>query len=164
MLSVVISAAAIVLIIFPVFSFAMEKYVMLNIGQTIKDSVDITNLAVYSSIKHENLSKACVSFDNTGAYATYTRLLAENLSLNEDMMPAEGSLADGRVVIDSLVLYEEDFPQTCPNGLKISRPAIHSCITVPVRPVLYRDIILQCLGKEHIELKVHVDTDIPLDR
>lgn len=163
-LDVVIAAAALIFIVLPVFSAVAEKFIMLNTAQLIKDSVDITNLAAYNSINSKSLSKAAVTFDSDEARTIYALLLAKNLRLAEDLTPEEGSVAAGKVDIDSLVLYEGELPPACPSGTRIEMPAVHSVITVPVKPALYRRMILEVLGRETVDLKIHVDTEIPLNR
>ena len=45
-----------------------------------------------------------------------------------------------------------------------ARPAVHTVVTVPVRPSLYRGVVLGLMGQDYVELKVHVDTDLPADK
>jgi hypothetical protein len=97
------------------------------------------------------------------ALELYTGLLARNLRLTPDHMPLEGSIAEGQVEIISLVLYTSGLPVTCPNGVTITRPAIHSCISVPVWPVMYRAFLLSLMGREFIDMVVHVDSELPVD-
>jgi hypothetical protein len=148
----------------PVFSLVIEKYIFMNIAQTLKDSVDITNIAVYNALSAESLSRGDVDFDTDRARMIYNRLLAENLSLEVNLMPQESSVAEGQVRIDSLILYSGGFPHVCPDGTEIVRPTVHSVVAVPVKPMLYRQIILNALGKESVELIVHVDSEIPVNK
>lgn len=161
---VAIGAAVVVFIILPVFSAIMEKYIMLNKMQIIRDAVDMTNISAYSAINAGNLGETLVTMDDIRVGQIYRRLLAENLDLNEaDLSPHEGSIVEGKVNIDSLEVYTGGLPSTCPGGTQIVRPAVHSSLTVPLKPAFYRQVILGMLGKEHVELKVHVDSDIPVN-
>jgi hypothetical protein len=160
---VLIMSAVIVFVIFPVFSAVLEKYVVMNRTQIIKDAVDITNISAYVAIDAEGLGRSTVTINNEKVYSIYKRMLGKNLKLDNELFPLEGSIADGRVVIDSIIIYTEDFPVTCPNGVSINRPAVHSVITVPIKPVLYRRMMFKLSGKEYIELKIHVDSEIPVD-
>jgi hypothetical protein len=90
-------------------------------------------------------------------------MLALNLKLDGNLDPKPGSVAEGRVEIKSLEIYGNGFPTACPDGAVILRPSVHSSITVPVRPSLYRSVLLGLLGKEHIVIEVHVDSEIPVD-
>jgi hypothetical protein len=160
---VLIMSAVIVFVIFPVFSAVMEKYAVMNRIQTIKDAVDITNISAYVAIDAEGLGKSTVTINNEKVYSIYKSLLRKNLKLDNELYPLEGSIAEGRVVIDSLIVYTEGFPLTCPDGVRINRPAVHSVIEVPIRPVLYRSMMLKLSGKEYIDLRIHVDSEIPVD-
>lgn len=161
---VVIGTAIIVFIILPLFAAVIEKYIMLTRAEIIKDAVDITNISVYNSINSGYLGKSVVTFDEEYLYSLYKEMLKVNLNLNEDLTPAEHSIADGRVEIESVILYEDSFPLLCPCNIEIKRPAVHSVINVPVKPSLFREIILNMLGRQFVELKIHVDSDIPLDK
>ncbi|HHW49117.1 MAG TPA: hypothetical protein GXX14_10965 [Clostridiaceae bacterium] len=161
---VVIWAAIIVFVIMPVFAAVIEKFILLNKIQVIKDAVDITNISTYNSIVAEYLGKTIVEFDRDKVYNIYRELLSENLNLNWDLSPRDGSIAKGNVRIESIVLYTSQFPAVCPEGLEIKRPAVHSVVTVPIKPALFSEMILNMLGKQNIELKIHVDSDIPLDK
>jgi len=159
----VIGAAVMMLVIFPVFSAVAEKYIITNKAQIIRDAVDLTNIAVYNAIKAGNLGKNEIMVYNEEAERIYRAILAKNLNLKADLSPDKDSIVDGMVCIKSLAVFTGGFPLTCPDGTEISRPAVHSRLTVPVKPSLYRGVILGMLGKQYIELEVHVDSDIPVD-
>jgi hypothetical protein len=161
---VVIWAAIIVFVIIPVFAAVIEKFIILNKIQVIKDAVDITNISTYNSIEAEYLGKTIVEFDRDKVYTIYGELLSENLNLNGDLSPRDGSIPEGKVKIDSIVLYTGQFPVVCPEGLEIKRPTIHSVVTVPIKPTLFSGMVLNMLAKQNIELKIHVDSDLPLDK
>lgn len=160
---VVLGAAIIIFVILPVFSVVIEKYIIYNKLLAIKDAVDMTNISAYNAINAENLGRNVVTIDNEKIDSLYRYLLARNLNLNSDLSPHPDSIAEGTVNIDSIIIYTGGFPLTCPGGTEFKRPAVHSTITVPVKPSLYRQIILDMIGREHIELKVHVDSDIPVN-
>jgi len=162
-MDVVIASAIIVLLVFPVFSTVIEKYIIIAKSQVIKDAVDMTNVSAYNALNSVNLAKADIEMNNEDIRMIFARLLAKNLNLEPDLSPKENSLAENRVIVDSVEIYTEEFPATCPNGTQIRRPSVHSCIIVPIKPAMYRQIILNALGKQHIELKVHVDSDIPVN-
>lgn len=160
---VVIGAAIIVFIILPVFSTVMEKYIIFNKAQIIRDAVDMTNISTYSAINAGCLGVNLVTLDDEKVEEVYRRLLSENLGLNQNLAPDGQSIVEGTVSIDSIILYADGFPLSCPDGTVIKRPAVHSSITVPVKPSFYRRVLLGMLGKEYIELKMHVDSDIPVN-
>ena len=161
---VVIFAAIIIFVILPVFSIIMEKYLLLNKAQIIKDAVDMTNISAYNAINAAELGKADVDVDEAGAMDIFRNLLALNLKLDEDLKPLPDSLAEDTVSIRSLIVFSDTFPSECPLGVNITRPSVHSVIVVPVRPSLYRQLILSMLGRQFVELEVHVDSDIPINR
>jgi hypothetical protein len=132
--------------------------------QRIRDSVDLANLAVYYSMDIEDLSGASIDFNMQKALTVYREVLADNLRLDYALSPMNGSIAEDKVSIDSLELYTSVFPETCPAGVTVQRPFIHSQVTVPIRPSLYRQLVLAFLGKRFVNVSIHVDSDIPVDR
>lgn len=161
--NVVISAAILVFVLLPVFSIIIEKYILLNKIQIIRDAADVTNISVYNAMNAAQLGKVKVSFDYMEAVNIYKELLSKNLNLSDGLAPLSGSIAEETVSIETLELYTGTFPVICPLGSEIKRPAVHSCIIVPVRPSLYRRVILALIGKSSIELRIHVDSDIPVN-
>jgi hypothetical protein len=160
---VVIGAAVIVLILFPIFSVVVEKYIINVKALIIKDALDVTNISTYVSIDSKYLGKTVVIHNEPEVEAIYRRLLACNLNLNEDLSPKVCSIADGKVIIEDITIYSGEHAATCLWGTEIVRPTVHSLVIVPVKPSLYRQIILKALGKSCIELKIHVDSDIPVN-
>ena len=160
--TVVLFAAVLVFVIFPIVSVVIEKNIMLAKGQIIKDAIDITNIASYTGLS-SSISEGTIGVDNAKLYSVYTSMLAKNLNLNDDLTPKQNSVAEGPVTIDSLIVYLSGFPLVCPDGNTLVRPSVHAVITVPVKPSLYRQVILSLLGKQYIYLKIHVDSDLPLN-
>ena len=161
---VIFFAAVVVFVIFPVASAVAEKYIAVLKGQVIKDAVDVANIALYNSLDAGRGGTAEADFGGAAAMELYKSFLAENLSLNPDLSPKADSVAEGTVVIDELYVYTSGFPLQCPRGKLVIRPAVHAVVTVPVRPSLYRGVVLGLMGKDYVELKVHVDTDLPVDK
>lgn len=160
---VVIGAALVIFIILPIFSFVAEKFILLDKAQMIKDAVDMTNISVYNALLARNLGKVEVSLSESEAEGIFRDLLAANLNLNSDLTPKSMSLAEDTVVINSIEIYSAGFPLHCPEGVEITRPAVHSTISIPVKPSLYRRVILELLGRGYINMEVHVDSDIPVN-
>ncbi len=160
---IVVMAAMLVFIILPVFSAIAEKYVLMEKSRVIRDAADMTNISAYNALSATVLGKAAVDVSYTEALDIYAEMLGRNLRLDEDMDPEPDSVAEGRVEVLSLIVYSDGFPAACPEGVSITRPTVHSCIRVPVKPSLYRGIILEMLGKDSIDIVVHVDSEIPLD-
>ena len=151
---VIIIAGLIVFVILPILSVVMEKFIILPKGQLIKDSIDISNIATYNALKVQEASKVIVIPDDIEALTIYKKQLAVNLKLNDDLTPKPNSLAEGPVTIDSLLIYSGGFPQSCPYGVILNRTTVHTVVTIPIKPSLYRAILLQLIGKEYVELKV----------
>lgn len=162
-IDVIIGAAILVLVILPLFSAIIERYILLNKMEIIRDAVDITNIAVYNSLSTSGLGKKSVSFDLAKAKAIYKELLATNLKLDSDLKPASDSIADDTVIIDQIGLYTSILPAVCPLGNTIMKPSVHCLLIVPVKPTLYRQAILDLTGSSNIALKIHVDSEIPLN-
>jgi hypothetical protein len=160
---VVIGAAIVVFVILPVFSFVAEKFILVDKAQMIRDAVDMTNISVYNSMIAGSLGKGKVNFSQEEADEIFKTLLAANLNLNADLSPQPQSLAEGLVTVDSLEIYTSEFPVQCPDGVVIGRPAVHSSISIPIRPSLYRKVILELMGRDYIDVKVHVDSEIPIN-
>ena len=160
---ILIAGSIIVFVLIPIFCSVMEGYIVLLKTQSIADAVDITNQSVYYALKAESLSRGNVAFDEDTAFEIYVRIISKNLRLNEDLSPKENSVADARIRIESIAIYTNELPAACPYGKVMTRPTIHSCVTIPVKPVFFGEVIKNITGKEFIELKVHVDSDIPTD-
>lgn len=160
---IVLMAAMLVFVIMPVFSAVIEKYVLMEKARVIRDAADMTNISAYNALSAADLGKTAVGMSRTEILDIYREMLGRNLKLDGDMDPKPDSVAEGRVEVLSLEVYTSGFPAECPEGVTIMRPTVHSCINVPVRPSLYRGIILGILGRDYIDIVVHVDSEIPLD-
>ncbi len=160
---VIIMAAMLVFVVFPVFSTVMEKYILVDKARLIRDSVDTTNISVYNALNTESLGKVSVDFFDAKAGDIFKELLCRNLKLDSGLTPMGDSVAEAQVEILSLAFYKEGFPAVCPNKSKIERPTVHSCVNIPIRPSLYRGIILRMLGRDHVDVIVHVDSEIPVN-
>jgi len=160
---VVIGAAMIIFVILPVFSAVIEKYILMEKARIIRDAVDMTNISAYNAMKTGSLGQVNVKFERSEASEIFGKLLCVNLGLDEGLYPKDGSIAEGRVVVSSLEIYTNAFPVVCPSGTTIVKPSVHSCINVPIMPTLYRGLILRLYGKDHIDVEVHVDSEIPVN-
>jgi hypothetical protein len=160
---IVLMAAMLVFIVMPVFSAVIERYVLAQKARVIRDAADMTNISAYNALNAANLGKAAVDISQSEVMEIYKEMLGRNLRLEGDMDPKEDSVAQGRVEVLSLMIAANGFPAVCPEGAVITKPTVHSCIRVPVKPSLFRGIILGMLGREHIDIVVHVDSEIPLD-
>lgn len=146
---VLVAAAVILFVIFPLFSSVIEKYIMLNKVQIIKDAVDTTNISVYNALVTKRLGMQAVQIDYERAVSIFNEVLSANLKLEPDLTPKADSIAEGPVNLESLVIDE-------------SARTVHSSVTIPVKPSLYRQIILGAIGKNYITLEVVVDSEIPV--
>ena len=159
----VLMAAVLIFIIMPVFSAVIEKYILMEKARVITDSVDMTNISAYNALSSAELGKVRIGAERSDILEIYRHILSINLRLNDDLEPQPDSVAEGCVEVLSLEIFSSDFPAHCPEGVPITRPAVHSTIRVPVRPALYRGIILGMLGREYVDIIVHVDTEIPVN-
>ena len=143
----------------------MERYILYNKVNIIKDVVDIANLAVYNAI-HTQDAKHETARTIKSEMTLYKNIVATNLKLTADMTPKENSIAEGEVVVEELRAYlftNTTFPTTCQQGNNITRPTIHSVIKVSIKPTLFRRVVLSTIGKDVINIKVHVDTELPIN-
>jgi hypothetical protein len=160
---VIIGAAMIVFVILPLFSAVVERFILINKAQIVRDALDMTNISSYNSINTGELGKATVGFETGSALRIFRTILAANLNLDEELNPLPRSIAEDTVIIESIAVYTGGFPKTCPDGTQLTRPSVHSSVSVPVRPSLYRRLLLELIGKDFINMRVHTDTEIPLD-
>jgi hypothetical protein len=161
---VVVAATMIVFVVFPVFSFVMEKYILEEKARMIRDAVDMTNISVYNALTTADLGKASVDLRPSDAMDIFEVLLCSNLNLSPGLIPKDNSIAEGAVEVISLEIYTEAFPTQCSNQTVITRPSVHSVVKVPIKPAMYRAVIMELLGKEFIDLVVHVDSEIPVNK
>jgi len=161
---VAIAAAMLVFVILPVFSAVIEKYLLSATLRTIRDAVDMANISAYNALDASQLGMAQVDVSKSKTMDIYKEVLRLNLKLDEQLDPLPGSVAEGRVEVDPPDIYLTNFPQYCPNGTVIDRPSVHSIIRIPVKPSLYRAAILGLLGKDHVDVEMHVDTEIPVNK
>jgi hypothetical protein len=163
-LEILVGVAILVFVILPVFSAVMEKYIFLEKSRIIRDAVDMANISVYNALATEELGRVRVDMPRSEADKIFKEVLRANLSLNSDMTPRPDSVAEGLVeVISPPEIYPAGSPMPCQNGTSAVRPTVHSSVTIPIKPSLYRSLILKLLGKEYIDVVVHVDTEIPVD-
>ena len=160
---IVLSTALIVFVLFPVFAAIIERYIIADKVEIIKDAIDIANISTYMAIDKNNMGKDTITLQDETVNSIYRSMLAKNLNLDNNLNPNSSSVSDGAVIIKSLEIYTSGFPLTCPDGTIITRPSVHAYITVPLKPSLYRQIILQILGKQYVELIIHLDTEIPVN-
>ena len=161
---VLVFASVIVFLLLPLFSAVMEKH-MLDLKLSIlRDAIDITNMAVYNSLECRSLSRGDVAADGEEGRSLFENYLSQNLKLDASLRPVAGSVAGGEVVVNSLIVYTGGFPVQCPEGTTLEIPSVHSSITVPIKPMMFRRILLKLTGREYVFLEIHVDTEMPVDR
>jgi hypothetical protein len=153
----------VLLVILPVFAAIIEKFILLEKTEIIRSAVDMANISAYNALNAGSLGKVTVNFDHAEMLDIFEELLSDNLRLDKDLEPEPGSIAEGQVVISSLEIYCSGLPVRCPDDVLIDRPSVHSCIDIPIKPSLYTGVILKLLGKENIVIKVHVDSEIPIN-
>ncbi len=161
--TVIIAAGLIIFILFPIFSVVFEKHLIHVKGQMLKDAIDITNIATYEAIKTQQGAKGDLHMRSSDIQNIFKNLLIKNLNLNGDMTPSDESIAEGQVTIQAIEIYTSGLPAVCPLGKIVNRAAVHSIINVPIKPSLYRGLILNAIGKQYIELEIHVDSEIPVN-
>ena len=147
---VLVAAAIILFVILPLFSAVIEKYILFNKAQIIEDVVDMTNISVYNALLTTSLGMQSVAMDYQQAEAIFRTYLSRNLKLEDDLTPKESSIAEGTVTVKSLIIDQ-------------NAHTVHSMVSIPIRPTLYRQLILDAIGKEYITIEIRVDTEIPVN-
>jgi len=160
---ILIIASIILFVFLPIFCALMERYMVFSKSQIIRDAIDVANLSLYYAIETETLGKGFVSFNEDDLMQIYKKMLSKNLLLDAEMNPTDNSIIGSEVRIESIMIYTDGFPSVCPFGTVITNPAVHSYIIVPIKPVFFKDIISALSGKEYTELKLHIDSDIPIN-
>lgn len=164
--SVIAVAAVVMFIILPLFVVVVEKYIFNVKVNKMKDAIDIANLATYNAISTKITAKGDAALALEDDIVIFKEILAENLNLNSDMTPNVNSIAEDTVNVIEFKSYlysNTTFPATCLQGNNINRPTIHSVIEVPIRPTLLSRIVLDALGRSTIDIKIHVDTELPIN-
>lgn len=159
----VIAAAMVIFVILPVFSIIIEKYILMEKARMIRDAVDMTNISAYNALNAGNLGRTDVDAGRSKALKIFEELLSANLNLDEELDPKAGSIAEGRVKVNSLEMYMSGLPAECPGGNAIVKPSVHSSIIVSIEPSLYKRVVLSLLGRNYIDVEVHVDSEIPVN-
>lgn len=161
---VLVAAAMIVFVVLPVFSLVIEKYIFEEKARMVKDAVDMTNISVYNALTTAELGKASVDMRHSEAMDIFERLLCSNLNLSDGLIPNDSSIAEGPVEVVSLEIFTDIFPAECSSSTVITKPSVHSVVMVPIKPTMYRAIIMELIGREYIDLVVHVDSEIPVNK
>ncbi len=160
---VLIGLAGVIFILLPLFTFVSEKHILFDRTQIIEDSVDLSNISLYNAISPSRLSEGEVYVDEDRMADIFLRLLRRNLGLDENMGPGPNTFVSDKVQVESLKFYAGRTVVTCPDGNEIKGPCIHSTVIIPVKPVFFQRLILDFLNRENIELRIHVDSEIPVN-
>lgn len=160
---VLIGLAGFIFIFLPLFTFVSEKYILFTKIQIIKDSVDLSNISLYNAISTSQLSEGTIFIEDEKMIEIFSRILKNNLKLDENMNPYSDGIISDKVKVESLKFFFGNNTFTCPQGNVIRGPFIHSTVIIPVKPVFFQKTILDFLNRENIELKIHVDSKIPID-
>lgn len=149
-----IGFAGVIFILLPLFTFVSEKYILFARVQLIRDSVDLSHMSLYNAISAERLSGGEVSLDEGQMNLIFSRILRKNLNLDENMEPLRECGIAGKVEVLSLEFHKAD---------PVKGPSVSSMIVVPIKPVFFQNIILGMLERDCIELKIRVDSRIPVN-
>jgi len=162
--TIVIICMFMVFVLLPIGSLLMEKYIFALKEQKMRDSLDITSTATYMALSSQQGTVANLTYDNSKLQSIFNQYLAANLSLNSDLTPLPSSIADGKVIVNSVIIYSGPFPQTTPQGKTVNRLTVHTDITVPVKPHFYMSTILNALGLSAVPVRVVADTEVPVNK
>lgn len=155
----------IVLILFPIFSFVMDKKIAMVIATDIKESLDMSIIGAYNGVNNNNLGKKTVDINNKNLEEEFLKLFCENMKLNIDLTPKEGSSLEYPIIINELIYYGKDkIGSLCPCGSEIRRPMVHVNITFSINPTLYRRMINRISGEDKFSITIGYDIELPYDK
>lgn len=97
------------------------------------------------------LSQGTLAIDQVRAYHKFEQYLKLNLRLNDDFTPATGSLATGRVTIESFVVYNHASTDPFDTTRSLIIPAVHVMVRVP------RSFIFATWFLPSLNVPFHVD-------
>jgi len=118
------------------FALAFDTAFLYARRDAIKQALDYSNMAVYRNLKRNKLADGIIEINETAGQDTFRQFLAQNLRLDGNLNPLEGSLAAGPVqIIDFKVFNPEDLPNIDGLGNRVTEVSVYSQIRVPVRPV-----------------------------
>jgi len=157
---VLITLCFLLILILPVFAYTVEKYLTLNSLQLVGDAIDASCMNAYEALDIAAASRDQLSIDINSMYPFIKAGICENLKLDSEMRPYSGSIAAGEVTIESIELYMNGFPRTCPDGRNVRMPSIHIRLKIPLKPGLFRTYIINEHGP--VYFRVHKDYEIPV--
>lgn len=147
--SIILLAAIIVFVIFPITAFVFDNLKIQAIASEVSKSIDSAVVDTYQSLGFPFLSQEDFRADN-GLFQYYIEeRIKKDLKLNADLTPKADSILDGPFTINSFKFIDStQLPYTDTDSGKVyNRPFIEIDFTIRVKPTLYQEIILDALGK-----------------
>ncbi|GKX32298.1 hypothetical protein SH1V18_47780 [Vallitalea longa] len=137
-------------ILMPIFTAAYEKQIMYKIGRDSNDIIKDSLEATYVTLNIKRGSTKKIEFDDKFK-RTFESYIRENMKLNVDFTPKDESMADAKIKV--LELKRINYP----------RKSVKVKLLLPIKPHLYRQIILDLMGKEWIGYEIVQEVSLPVD-
>ncbi|QUI25915.1 hypothetical protein HZI73_26240 (plasmid) [Vallitalea pronyensis] len=149
-LSILLIAFFVIFLIMPVFAAVFEKQMMTKIARDTKSIIKDSLEATYTTLNIEKTSIKDIEF-TSDFKQIFDKYVIDNLNLNVDFTPTDKSMADAKVQVTELQ-YEDR-----------TRKFINVKVILPIKPHIYRQILLSIMGKEWIGYEIPYTLSLPVD-
>lgn len=98
----------IIMLLFQVYIYAMDKHLIITQGKIVKDSLTMSNLATLKNIDLNTLGsdlKTTVILDTVSYQKDFKQKLLVNMGLSQSMTVSNHPVLTGSVVIDEMIIY-----------------------------------------------------------
>lgn len=154
-----------VFVVFPVFSFLIDKNIARLIASEIKESLDMSVVGAYNAVNENDYGKKTVDISQKSLEKEFLKLFCKNMKLEKDLTPKEESVLEYPILINELEYFGSDrIGALCNCGNEIIRPTVHLNFTFSINPTLYRRVINRLSGKDKFSISVGYDIELPYDK
>lgn len=159
---ILIVAFMIVFVVIPLSAYIFDNLKVNLISRDVAGAIDVAIEDGYHSLQKPILSKEDFIVDGPILQYYVTERLKKSLYLNDDLAPKANSKLEGPFSIELLnFVGTANLPYTeLSTGKVYTRPFVEVQFTIRLKPTLYRDLILNALGKSYIEFSAKRKTII----
>jgi hypothetical protein len=155
----------IIFIVFPVFSFLIDKNIARLVASEIKESLDMSVIGAYNAVNENQYGKKTVDISQKSLENEFLKLFCKNMKLDKDLSPKDGSILEYPIKINELEYFGPDrIGDSCPCGNEVVRPMVHLNFTFSLNPTLYRRVINRMSGKDKFSISIGYDIELPYDK
>ena len=164
-LEIILFTCVILFIIFPIFSIVIEKVILDLKSDEIKGIIKDATESTFIALNIDTTSVENIDVDLDRFKEVFERYIKTNFNLKEDFKPKDNSMVDGPVKINKIIFYgTNSLPFTHPTKeITYNRPFIEVEVIFPIKPHLYRKVILDALGKEYLEVTINYHYTLPIN-